>query len=95
MAPPDSDWLIPDGLDNARISKRISASRSGGSGDVLINVIDAAELKLCLLLHLFFLTVEPVLHAESVCLDSPHYSRAREYAESGSAVSRFLMTVLR
>ena len=54
MAHADSDRLISGCLDNARISRRISASRSGGSGDVLINVIDAAELKLCLLLHLFF-----------------------------------------
>ena len=41
------------GLDNARISSRISASRSGGSGDMLIYVIDAADLKLCLLLRFF------------------------------------------
>jgi hypothetical protein len=53
MSRADSDWLAR-GLDNARISSRISASRSGGSGDALINVIDAADLKLCLLLRLFF-----------------------------------------
>ena len=51
----DSDWLVRVGLDNARISSRISASRSGGSGDRLINVIDAADLKLCLLLRSFLL----------------------------------------
>ena len=32
----DSAWLVRVGLDNARISSRISASRSGGSGDMLI-----------------------------------------------------------
>jgi hypothetical protein len=49
-----SDWLVSVGLDNARISSRISASRSGGSGGMLIYVVDAAELKLCLLLRSFF-----------------------------------------
>ena len=62
----DSDWLVPVGLDNARISRRISASRSGCSGDVLICVIDAADLNLCLLLRFFLLTKEPVLHTGSV-----------------------------
>ena len=52
----DSDWLVPVGLDNARISSRISASRSGGSGDILINIIDVANLELCLLLRVFLLT---------------------------------------
>jgi hypothetical protein len=32
----DSDWLVRIESDNARISSRISASRSGGSGDMLI-----------------------------------------------------------
>jgi hypothetical protein len=32
----DSDWLVRVESDNARISSRISASRSGGSGDMLI-----------------------------------------------------------
>ena len=50
----DSDWLVRVGLDNAKISSRISASRSGGSGDALINVIDAADLRLCLLLGFFW-----------------------------------------
>ena len=49
----DSDWLVRAGLDKARISCRISASRCGGSGDTLINVIDAADLKLCLSLPSF------------------------------------------
>ena len=49
----DSDWFVRVGLDKARISSRISASRSGGSGGTLINVIDAADLRLCLLLHFF------------------------------------------
>ena len=49
----DSDWLVRVELDNARISSRISASRSGASGDMLINVIDAADSKLCLLLRFF------------------------------------------
>jgi hypothetical protein len=78
VAPADSDWLISGGLDNARISKRISASRSGGSGDVLINVIDAAELKLCLLLHLFFLTVERRCKSDLFPPEISSYSRARE-----------------
>ena len=47
--------------DNARISRRISASRSGGSGDTLINIIDAADLKLCLLVRFFFAAEEPDL----------------------------------
>ena len=50
----DSDWLVRVESDNVRISSRISASRSGGSGDMLIYVIDATELKLCLLLWFFF-----------------------------------------
>ena len=50
----DSDWLVRFELDNSRISCRIFARRSGGSGDTLINVIDAADLKLCLLLRFFF-----------------------------------------
>jgi len=45
-----SDWLVRLGSDNARISSRISASRSGGFGGVLINVTDAADLRFCLLL---------------------------------------------
>jgi len=49
----DSDWLVRVDLDNARISSRISASRFGGSGDMLINVIDAADFGLCLLLPSF------------------------------------------
>jgi len=44
----DSDWLVRVESDNARISSRISASRSGGSGDMLIYVIDAADLQFCL-----------------------------------------------
>ena len=32
----DSGWLVRVESDNARISSRISASRSGGSGDMLI-----------------------------------------------------------
>ncbi len=32
----DSGWLVRVESDNARISNRISASRSGGSGDMLI-----------------------------------------------------------
>ncbi len=50
----DSEWLVRVGLDNARISSRISASRSDGSGDMLIYVRDAADLKLCLPLPSFF-----------------------------------------
>ena len=50
----DSIWLVRVELDNARISSSISASCSGGSGDTLINVIDAANLKLCLLLRFFW-----------------------------------------
>ena len=154
----DSDWLVRFGLDNARISSRISASRSGGSGDTLINVRDATELKLCLPYSLFLIhkatirsirerqtiplqrpqsttqrstcmcigflpdrrltdarvvrrlrlcrtasrewrnfrsTVEPALPTGSIAPEISRYSRAREYAESGSAVSKFLMTVLR
>jgi hypothetical protein len=49
----DSDWLVRIELDNARISWRISASRSGGLGGMLIYVTDAAALKLCLLLPSF------------------------------------------
>ena len=64
----DSDWLVRVGLDNARISSRISASRSGGSGDMLIYVRDAADLKLCLPLYPFF-----------ACeVGNPHCSRARQ-----------------
>ena len=44
------------GLDNARISSKISASRSGGSGDMLIYLRDAADLNLCLPLPSFLLT---------------------------------------
>jgi hypothetical protein len=43
----------------------------------------------------FRYAVEPVLHTGSVPREISGYSRAREYAESGSAVSKFLMTVLR
>jgi len=50
----DFDWLVRVESDNARISSRISASRSGGSGDMLIYVRNAADLKLCLLLDSFF-----------------------------------------
>jgi hypothetical protein len=50
----DSDWLVRVESDSARISSRISASRSGGSGDMLIYIIDATELKLCLLLRFFW-----------------------------------------
>jgi hypothetical protein len=50
----DSGWLVRLESDNARISSRISASRSGGSGGMLIYVIDAADLILCLLLRSFF-----------------------------------------
>ncbi len=50
----DSDWFVRVESDNARISCRISASRSGGSGGMLIYVRDAADLKLCLLLRSFF-----------------------------------------
>ena len=49
----DSDWLVRVELDNARISSRISASRSGDSGEALINLIDAADLELCLCFPLF------------------------------------------
>lgn len=49
----NADWLIGVELDNARISRRISATGSGGSGDVLINVTDAADSKLCLRLSSF------------------------------------------
>jgi len=69
----DSDWLVRAGLDKARTSSRISASRSGGSGDTLINVIDAADSKLCLHLPSFLrakagirMPVEPMLHTRSV-----------------------------
>src|SRR5215472_2184102 len=54
LPPADSDSLVFVELDNSRISNRISASRSGGSGDTLINVIDAADLKFCLLLRSFW-----------------------------------------
>ena len=50
----DSDWLVRVELDNARISSRISPSRSGGLGRMLIYVRDAADWKFCLLLGLFF-----------------------------------------
>ena len=50
----DSGWLVRLESDNARISSRISASRSGGSGGMLIYVRDAADLKLCLLLRFFW-----------------------------------------
>ena len=40
-------------------------------------------------------TVEPALHTGSIAPEISRYSRAREQAESGSAVSKFLMTVLR
>ena len=66
---------------------------------------DAADLKLCLPIPSFLLTkvgirirglvIEPALYAGFVPPADFGYSRAREYAESGSAVSRFLMTVLR
>ena len=49
----DSDWLLRVESDNARISSRISASRSGGLGDMLIYVRDAADWKFCLLLRFF------------------------------------------
>ena len=55
----DLEWLVPDELDNARISLRISASRSGRSSDTLINLINAADLEFCLLLHFL---VEPTLY---------------------------------
>jgi hypothetical protein len=77
---------------------------------MLINVIDAADLKLCLPLPSFFAGeggnpryagVGP-FHAAREGTQTiwflptiSGYSRAREYAESGSAVSRFLITVLR
>jgi hypothetical protein len=51
----DSDWLVRVGLDNARISSKISASRSGGSGDMLVYLRDAADLKLYLRLRSFLL----------------------------------------
>ena len=92
----DSDWLVRFGLDNARISSRISASRSGGSGDMLINPRDAADLKLCLPLPSFFADEGNRCCTPDLFLPPiSGYSRAREYAESGSAVSRFLITVLR
>ena len=50
----DSDWPVRVESARARISSRTSASRSGGSGNMLIKVIDAADLKFCLLLR--FLT---------------------------------------
>jgi len=49
LALTNSDWLVRVELDNARISIMIFASRSGGLGDVLIYVTDAANLKFCLL----------------------------------------------
>ena len=49
----DSGWLVRVESDNARISSRISASRSGGLGGVLIYVADADEMKFCLLLRFF------------------------------------------
>ena len=66
----DSAWLVRVGLDNARISSRISASRSGGSGDMLIYVRDAADLKLCLLLRSFFADEGR----------NPDYSRASDHS---------------
>ncbi len=75
----DSDSLVRFGLDNARISSRISASRSGGSGDVLIYVIDAAELKLCLLLRSFFADEEKRYYTPDLLFPATSdYSRARE-----------------
>src|SRR5262245_31513514 len=65
----DSDWLILVGSDNARISSRICASRSGGSGGMLIYVIDAADLRLCLLLYFF-------AHKD----EDPHHSRAPDHS---------------
>ena len=73
----DSDWLVGVELDNARISCRIFASRSGGSGDTLINVIDAANLKLCLLLRFFF-----VAKLKSGFLESVRPFRARVNEQS-------------
>src|SRR5215471_1639043 len=49
----DSDWFVRVGSDNARISCRISASRSGGLGGVLIYVRDATDLNFCLVLRSF------------------------------------------
>ena len=46
----DSNWFVRVESDNARISSRISASRSGGLGDMLIYVRDVACLRFCLLL---------------------------------------------
>src|SRR4029077_8320401 len=66
----DSDWLVRVGLDNARISSRIFASRSGGSGDTLIYVRDAADLKFCLLLRSFFANEG----------GNPDYSRASDHS---------------
>ena len=107
LSPADSDWLVLVGLDKARISNKISASRSGGSGGMLIYVKDAAELKLCLFLRFFGGQTIPRSRSNAVkrkewrylrstvSSEFSGYSRAREYAESGSAVSRFLITVLR
>jgi hypothetical protein len=66
----DSDWLVRVESDIARISSRISASLSGGLGGMLIYVRDAADLKLCLLLPLFF---------ADEC-GNPHYSRASDHS---------------
>ena len=49
----DPVWLGRVESDNARISCRISASRSGDFGDMLINVTDAADPRFCLLFAFF------------------------------------------
>lgn len=49
----DPVWLDRAESDKARISCRISASRSGDFGDMLINVTDAANAEFCLLLPFF------------------------------------------
>ena len=56
----DFDWPVSVESDNARISRRISARRSGGSGKTLINVIDAAELRLCLLFRSFLVAKDEI-----------------------------------
>src|SRR5262249_26080515 len=68
----DSDWFVRVELDNARISARISARRSGDSGDMLINVIDAADLKLCLL---------------GLSSSTAHHCRLRVYNHVGTSLN--------
>src|SRR4029077_16606500 len=78
----DSDWLVRVGLDKARNSNKISARRSGDSGDMLIYVRDAADLKLCLLLRSFLLTkagIRIIRERQTI----PHCTKMRRESKNG------------